>query len=200
MPLEEILKRIEEEAAGRRKEVEDRTSAEAEEIFSRADARIEKLRKQNRAETAAEIDNEKKRRLALKRLDLRNKLLEVKHEIINEVFEQAFEKIRSLPDEKYMELVQKLFLDFAEPGKGRVYISGKDKDRILPEFISRLLGKLNDSGGEYDYELADDYAEIEGGFIIETRNTKIDCSLEALFLETRNRLERETGEFLFKNG
>ncbi len=200
MPLEEILKSIEKEAAEKRKDVEDKTSAETEEISNRANARIEKLRKQKQAETAAEIDDQKKRRLALKRLDLRNGLLEVKHEIINEVFEQAFEKIRSMPDKKYMELVEKLFLDFAEPGKGRVYIAGKDQDRILPEFISRVLEKLNESGREYDYELADDDAGIEGGFIIETRNTKIDCSLEALFLETRNRLERETVEFLFKNG
>lgn len=200
MPLEEILKRIEEEASARKKEIEAKTAAEAEKIASRADEQIDRLRKKKQAETEAGIESMRKQRLALKRLDLRNELLRLKHEIIDGVYEEAFKKIRSLPEEKYMELIEKLFLDRAEAGRGRVCISEKDRGRISAEFISQAAEKLRASGRECDYELADDCPDIEGGFILETEKTRIDCSLGALFRETKNRLGRETGEFLFKNG
>lgn len=200
MPLEQIIKRIEENSTEEKKKIEAGAAAEAEEISNRARAEIEKLKERKNTETAAETESERKRRLALKRLDLRNGTLRLKRDIINEVFEEAFERVRGLPEADYMKLMEKFFLNFAEPGKGRMYISERDGSRLTPEFIERASGRLRDSGKEYDYKLSSDFADIEGGFVLETETTRIDCSLEALFAEIRDKLERQTGEFLFKNG
>ncbi len=200
MPLEQIIKRIEENFTDEKEKIEAEAAAEAEEISNRAREEIEKLKERKNTETAAEIESERKRRTALKRLELRNATLRLKRDIIEEVFEEAFEKIRGLPEADYMKLMEKFFLNFAEPGKGRVYISERDRSRVTPEFIERASGRLRDSGKEYDYELSPDFADIEGGFVLETESTKIDCSIEALFAEIRDKLESQTGEFLFNNG
>lgn len=200
MPLEQIIKRIEENAIEEKKKIEDEAAAKSEKLLAGARGKLEKLKAEKKAETEAEIENERKRRLALKRLDLRNAVLRLKRDIINEVFEEAFEEVRGLPDADYLKLMEKLFLNFAEPGKGAVYIAERDSSRLTPEFIEQASGKLGNSGKDYDYRLSDDFADIGGGFVLETESTKIDCSLEALFAEIRDELERQTGELLFKNG
>ncbi len=200
MSLEQILKRIEEDAGAAIQKLQEDTSRKLQEIEEQTDAGIKALEAKKHAETAEDIENEKKRRMSIKRLALRNNTLRLKHELIDEAFKKAFSKAAELPAEEYKSLMERFFADFAEPGKGKIFISRKDKDLINDEFIARALNKISAPGREYGYETADEFVPIEGGFIIETESTKIDCSLEALFLKTREALEAETAGLLFKNG
>lgn len=200
MALENILKRIQEDSRKKAAEIKARSERERGEVIKRAEKEMEDLRKRNETRASKAAEEEKKRRLSLKRLALKNRLLALKHEIIDEVFEEAFEKIRSLPEKEYLQLFSKLLEEHAEPGRGGILVSEKDRARIDSGFISGITSKLSADAEEYDYSLSDESADIEGGFILKTGSITLDCSFEALFSAARAELEKQAGDILFKDG
>ncbi len=200
MALEEIIRRIEDETREKTKEIESGAKKEAEKILRGADSEAEKLKNKIYEETQKQIESERKKKLSLKRLELKKDILQAKHKILNDTFERAFDSIRRLPGEEYKNLIRKIFMDSAEPGSGKVYISAKDENRIDSGFLESINKALNESGMNCDYQLAPERVPIEGGFILEAGNVKIDCSLEALFQGTREKLEQEAGKILFSDG
>jgi V/A-type H+/Na+-transporting ATPase subunit E len=200
MALENILQKIEDENRKKIEETHAKARKEGEEILKKADADIDKIKKRISDQTSAAIEDERKRRMSIKRLQLKNRLLSQKHEIINNVFDEAFKKIRNLPEKEYLSLIEKLLLAYSEPGEGILYISEEDRERISAEFISRINSSMQEKGKKRSYKLSEENAGIKGGFILKTESLTVDCSLRALFSEAKQNLLKEAGEILFKDG
>jgi V/A-type H+/Na+-transporting ATPase subunit E len=200
MAIEDMLRRIEEDNRREIKKIEAQSLEEGGRLLKEAASEIDKMRRRKRTETASEIENERKRRLSAERIALKNRLLELKHEIINEVFEEAFKRIRNLNEDEYLRLFEKLFLSCAEAGSGMIYVPDGDRDLISGEFISRMNDKLRQSGMECDYSLSDEDSGTDRGFILKTGRITIDSGFSAVFMNARQELEKTAGDILFKDG
>lgn len=182
--------------------------AEEAEAAANADAQREADRIISRAR--ASVDTAKRRAL-----------LEEQVKIIDDVFEEAFESIRSLPEDKYcdflvavaaralteqIELEKKRIELYGEDEIGReaekyeIILSKKDRDSLGASLIEGLrrtvIGKIR----KEDLDavcVSREIAEISGGFILRFGDIELDCSLSSIFAQVKEKLEATVSRKLF---
>ena len=120
----------------------------------------------------------------------RNKLLEVKNQIIEDVFSKIEEKINLYDDEKYCEFIYSLAQKNSLDGKGVLKLNQKDLTRNLDSLKSKL-SVLN-------IEVDNEPCEISGGFLLVYGEIIINCSVQALLREKREEITDKINSILFK--
>ena len=130
--------------------------------------------------------DKKMRMLAAARMDIRKELTAAKNTVLDEVFAGAAEQIKLLSDQDYQQLVTSLITKAVETGDEQVVI-GKDETRIdhaLIKDINRTLG----SGFKGNLMLADDRANIDGGFILRRGSVRINASIDVLLAQVKEEI------------
>ena len=197
MGLEHILKKIREETDREMLEVNSGIEKKGKEIAEDGDKKITQLRDDLFRKAEEKAEEEKRSELAKARLDFRKKLLEEKQKLLGETFQTAFEYVRNLDDNSYRNLVKKLVLENAEPGKGKIIVSQKDGKKIDKSLVKEINETLTRSGKPASYELSHGDIDIGSGFILKTGDVEINCSLDTLFKQKREELEVEVSAILF---
>jgi len=139
--------------------------------------------------------DEKLHILAAARMGIAKQLLAEKRKILDEVFEQAANRLKKLPDKDYCKLMEKLMLEAVETGDEEVIV-GKNETRVDDKFISQINRQLG-SNGKGRLKLSDERQNLEAGFILKRGKIKVDVSIEALLNQTRRELETELAKELF---
>lgn len=193
-------------------QTQEQMDREREEILSRgekaAEERLERLK------SAAEME---KRKL----------LLAAKQEVLAEAFDQALERLCTLDEEPYIQLLTHLVLQAVSTGKEQLVFSPKDRNRIgkqvvvaanealvkdvapeLPESITdskvgAFVGKLVNSAtaqitGTGLLSLSEETRNIRGGFILVDGPIEVNCSFETLVRMEREKLEKQVADLLFE--
>lgn len=196
MALEHILKKIREETDVKLSEIDSRMGKKLEEITKEGDEKIAELREELLHKAEEKIEQERRSRLALTKLDFRKELLSEKRRLLDETFRTAFEDIRNSSDDDYRKLIKKLILQAAESGNGKIFISNKDRTKITKSLIDEINEELHKEDNPVILELAADGADIDGGFILKMGKIEINCSLSSFFKEKREELESEVSNTL----
>jgi vacuolar-type H+-ATPase subunit E/Vma4 len=139
--------------------------------------------------------DKKSRMLAGARMQLSKEYLAAKAVLLDKVFATAAEKIKSLSDSKYTELMVGLMEKAVETGDETV-IPGKDDSRVDQEVVKQVNRKLG-PGFKGKLELSSEKANIAGGFILQRGNVKTNVSIEVLISSARAELEMEIAEQMF---
>ncbi len=180
--------------------------AEAQKIKQQADnkeaAEQTKLRQQldeynKQTQTLAEkrAGDEKLHILATARMDIAKQLLAEKRKILDEVFEQAQNQLKKLPDTEFRKLMTKLMLEAVETGDEEVIVD-KNETRINDEFISQINKQLGpDSKG--GLKLSTERQDLGVGFILKRGRIKVNVSIEVLLNQARRELETKLAKELF---
>lgn len=101
-------------------------------------------------------------------------LLKRKAVFIGEVANEAKEKVYSMTDEEYNEILMSLLKKFAKSEKaGEIAFCKKDKERISEA--------LNTEIKNFNLEISAEDAKIKGGFILKYGRVEENCSIEAIF-------------------
>ena len=188
-----------------------------EKILADAKAEAEKIIKQAQEKEAAEqaaldeqLDEHKKQTevlaqkagrdeklhiLAAARMDIAKQFLAEKRKILDEVFRQASQQLRDLPDEEYQKLITKLMLDAVETGDEEVIVD-KNEKRINQELINQVNKQLG-SSRKGNLRLSDERQDIAGGFILKRGKIKTNVSINVLLEQARKELEIELAKELF---
>ena len=140
-------------------------------------------------------EDKKSRMLAAARMDIRKELTAAKNAILDEVFAGAAKQISSLQEKEYQAFVSSLMLKAVETGDEEVVI-GKNENRIDNSLIKQINKELG-SGFKSDLRLAEDRADIDGGFILRRGNIQINASVEVMLAQVKEELETELGQELF---
>ena len=151
----------------------------------------------------------------------RRALLEEQIKIIDDVFEEAFESIRSLPEDKYCDFLvsvaARVLTEQIEIEKKRLELCGKsEKDTGIEKYEIILNKKDRDSLGAALVEglrrtvigkirkedldavcVSREIAEITGGFILRFGDIEVDCSLSSIFAQVKEKLEATVSRKLF---
>jgi|Deesub1362A_J573_1020465.scaffolds.fasta_scaffold02584_3 V/A-type H+-transporting ATPase subunit E len=185
--VEKIIKDAEEEGEKKVKEAE----KEAAEILKEAEKKSEELKKKIVKKAEKEAVEEKKRIIALARLEVRNKLLEKKKELIEEVFQEVSKRISSVSPDKYRNFLKKVILEATESGEEEVILNERDRELVDAKFLEEINKELQKNGKRGSLKLSSETREIEGGVILKKDGLEINASLETLLKELRSEKEKE---------
>ncbi len=179
----EAVRKITEDAEARRAEA--MAAAEKE-----ADAKAAKIR----ARAANQCSDLTSRADSAAQLERRRSLLKAKQELIAGTLEMAKKAVLDLPEADYFQLILKLILKNALPGKGEISFSKKDLERLPKDFASKIAANLPAGSNLSVSEKAE---PIDGGFVLNYGGIEQNLSISAIFEEKKEQMTDIAGKILF---
>ena len=212
------------------------TQAEIDRILAdaaaQAEAAADKFRTQAEAEdrdllakserAAAEREE---RLVSAAQMEARKTLLTAKQEMVERAYQRALEKLRSLPQEQYVELLAALLVRASSTGREEVVFSPEDREgagkaavaranellakEAAPELplgdgvVANLLNKVAAgvsafAQGTAMLAVSEETRDISGGFILKDGRIEVNCTFDALVRAERDR--RRGGEAAVPGG
>jgi len=186
---EKILAGIAEESKAQADKINSDAEKQAADIIAAAKAEAETDAEKIRA------DAEKKAELIINsgkssaELLKRDTALNCRRGLIEKALITVADAVNAYSDKDYFDFLLTLIKKEKLNGKGEVYLSVKDKARDTASFKSELeaLG----------FTLSDNFADINGGFILKYGDIQINGELSALIHEKRDVLTDELNKALF---
>lgn len=123
----------------------------------------------------------------------RKAILSEKQDIIAGVFDEAEQKLISLPDDRYVDTIMKIAVKNALPEDGKIIFSVADKKRLPSTFEKDLNSRLK--AGRLT--LSDDKIDTSGGFVLSYGGVEQNCTFRALIDAGRERLTDKVSKVLF---
>ena len=170
MSLERIKDTIISDA---RKEVEsiiENAKERLREMIVREKIKLEELLEEKYAKVSKKLEEDKNRELTSQRTNYKMKILDIKNNMIEDVFEKASDKFVS-NNEEYKRIMERWFQGINGPGC--IHVNSRDFVHINQGIIGKNLKK---NKLEVDREVID----IKGGFILKTAKYEVDHTLDSI--------------------
>jgi V/A-type H+-transporting ATPase subunit E len=135
----------------------------------------------------------KERILAITRMESSKQETETKRQMLNKVIENTAEKIKSMNDAEYLNLMEGLIIASVKTRSEELVI-GKNEKRINEDFVRKINQKLGEKG---KLQIAADKADMEGGFILRQGKRRVNASLDVMLKVAAQELEGKLSEILF---
>ena len=194
---ENLRERILEEARRQAQANIERAEKEAAQIIQAARQKAEDKSKSILEKAQREAEERRRRLISVAELEGRKQKLSTKQELIEEAFQKAVEKLNSLPDQRYREILTDMVISSVKSGDEEVIFSEKDRKRLGNKFIDNINKRLKGKGLKGDVKLSAETRDIDGGFILKKGNVEINNTFEALIRMRREELETEVVKVLF---
>lgn len=180
---------------------------EADGIISQAKSEaaeiIRQAGEQTDAEASALIEKTREQAVLIGRLsdsgselERKKQLLGIRRRMIDDVINEAVERLRRLPAGEYFAVCEKLACRYAEPKAGEIVLSKADLGRVPEGFVEALNKKLAGKGASLS--LATDTVESGGGFVLRYGGVEENCAFAAIVEQDREALSDRLGDILFK--
>lgn len=161
-------------------------------LLADADAEVRSIASAAEADAAENL----RRRKLVASLEARKNSLSSRREVLETAFSAAYDKLCSLDDEGYAELITAIAANSGAGGSEQVFLPSGMGERFtrlgLLERINSALGGSMTLGGES--------AEIRSGMLLCGKITDIDCSFESILSAWREQHEAEVAALLFESG
>ena len=122
-------------------------------------------------------------------------LLQAKQEVIAGVLEKAYEKLDSLDEAAYFDLIRRLLIQYAQPLDGEICFSERDRKRLPSGFEKEMAKIAAEKGGTL--RLGEKYADVKNGFILVYGGIEENCTFRALFDSRKEALQDAARKVLF---
>jgi len=132
-------------------------------------------------------------------LEGRKQLLFTKQAIIDEVFKEAFSRIKQKNGPTYIEFLSKFAANNSINGNGEMIFCEGDRVSIGKDIVNKANQILMSQCKISNLILSEETRPIDGGFILKTEEIEVNCTIDALYNEKRNELSFEVAEQLFGN-
>ncbi len=193
MAVDDILKKIKADAQDTAREITAGGKGEADEVIGAARQRAEAARERMRAKARQRAAEERNRIVTLARLSARRDLLNEKQGLIDRVFEETGKSILTMGRDEYRGLIRSFLKDTVESGNEEVILDERE-DRIDQAFLDEVSKSLSLTGG---LRLSSERRRIGGGFVLKSGRTEVNCALETILRDAREKLETEVASILF---
>lgn len=173
-------KRIEKEASEKVKGIKDEAKKEASDIEKKG---REKAKEAQKAE--------KERILSRFRMELSNKKLSKKNEIMEELKSKVSEEIKRIKWQDYKDLVEKLIISASQDGDEEIIPGTLHDDKV-----KNLIEELNKEK-KYDFRISQKKADFEEGVVITKGKRRVTATLPVLLEEAFEKMQEEIAGTLF---
>ncbi len=224
--IEKITQRMEDDAQREINEVLTAARAQADELTRRSREQADKESAAIVARGESAAAEREKRLESMAEMESRKLVLAAKQEVLDEAFNMALEKLCTLPDEEYIELLAALAVKAARTGREKVIFSQKDRNRVGKSVVTkandalarkvapRLPNDLTDTragaildkvvtgasailAGTGMLTLAEETRPIKGGIILSDGDVETNCTFETLVRLQRENISGEVAKVLF---
>ncbi|HBM80664.1 MAG: V-type ATP synthase subunit E [Clostridiales bacterium] len=195
--IDNLKNRIIKDGMQKASEIEGEALKKVDNIIAEARKKAEKIVKDAKERAKEEGLKSSERIISGAELDKRNMILAAKQDLIDSVFKSAIQKIRSMKDDEYTALIEKLLLRNVESGDEEVIFAENDKHRIDSGLLKRVNEKLAGLNKQGKLTESRQTVGIESGFILKKGGVEVNCSIEALVWSLRESLETSIAAMLF---
>ncbi|WP_312814351.1 V-type ATP synthase subunit E family protein [Sedimentibacter sp.] len=163
-----------------------------EEIISKAKIEAEEIMKQTSEKCTKDAESLKSRKVSAAELQARKMILGAKQEAIQKSFDLALEKLKSMPEDKYLNYLTEEIIKIPA-NEGIIILNQRDRDKIGEKLIKAVNQRLN----VQRYKLSDNTINASGGFLLRSGNIEINNTFETLLNSIRDDLTSEVANALF---
>ena len=130
-------------------------------------------------------------------LDAKKYTLGVKQNVIAKLFDKAVDRLVTLPENYYVELLAQLARRASDRGDEEVILSPKDREAFGKAVIKRANELLLADGKSANLKLSDTTRDIKGGLVISRGKVEVNCAADVLVGSYKNELTAEIAKILF---
>ena len=124
-------------------------------------------------------------------------ILDAKQQTISDIIAKAKDKLLTLPDSDYFDVILKIVKNHAHNKAGKIVFSAVDLKRMPKDYNSAIKNVLTSIAGA-SLTIADETAELQGGFILVYGDIEENCSFNALFSAAKDDLQDKVNALLFE--
>ncbi len=124
----------------------------------------------------------------------RNRYLEIRNAILNDIISAAYLEIEKFSDEEYFAMLRRLCIKNVLEGECEMSLSGFDLGRLPDDFEMSINSEIYEKGAVH---ISDVPGDIENGFVLHYGDIEINCSLKAVFDENMDNLKDMLSTALF---
>lgn len=173
--------------------IEKEISAKVKEIRIEAKKEASDIEKKGKERATEEGKIEKERILSRIRMELSNKKLNKKNEIMGNLRNKVSEEMKKLKWDDYKELVKGLILTASEDGDEEVAPGA-----LHYEKVKELIVELN-RDEKYNFKISNKKENFEVGVILSKGKRRVDASLSVLLEETFEKMQEKIVGTLFSS-
>ncbi len=140
-----------------------------------------------------EADTLKKRKVSAGELQARKMLLNSKQEAIKKSFEAALEKLKSMPEDKYISFLANEIKRIPNYN-GEILLNERDKNLIG----EKLIKAVNEKATGNKLVLSSKTIKASGGFVLINGDIEINSTFETMLSSVMDELTSEVANALFK--
>ncbi len=161
-----------------------------------ADAREEGNKRAEEIVSAAQKEADKRNAVAKSTAEsiTRNRYLEIRNAILNDIISAAYLEIEKFSDEEYFDMILTLCKKNVQAGECTMYMNGFDLSRLPDGFEDRINSEVYESSA---VTISKNAIDIENGFILDYGDIQVNCTLKAVFDENMDRLKDVLSKELF---
>ena len=195
--LDNLTSKIIKDAEVKKIEILNESTIKADEIIKKKTEEANKKASSILEKAEMESKTIKERIISKTDLEIRNKKLLAKQQIIEKVFETAKEKLKSMTSEEFTKFINNSIMALNIDGDEEIIINPKDREKLPDKFLAELNKLLISNGKLGNLKFNVKTHEIDGGFILSKNGIEINNSFEELVNSLKYELEYEVGKILF---
>ena len=188
MALEQILARIIEEARQQAQDIIDSTLKEKNSIIQEIEKEANLLRQDIIDRGRSEGEFFYRKEVIAKKLKAQKGILQAKKSQLDICFQEGLETLFNLDTPLYRHLISNMLSQIHLKEEAEIIFSHHDKTRLSQDYIHKINSHLKLSFAD----------NIQGGFILKTKELLIDNSLDSILASLRQNLEPKVAQILFK--
>ena len=130
-------------------------------------------------------------------LEARKLRLSAKQEMLERAFSLVMDKLLSLPEPEYVELLSKLAADASSTGREALVLSVTDRPRFGKKVVIAANEKLEKAGKTAELTLSEESREFTGGLYVQDGRVETNCTFSTIVRMLREQMSGEVAEILF---
>lgn len=192
--LDRIIEKILLQSQENCNEILNNASLEVKKIIS--EARVKANEQSNEIVSKANAEAKKIKAVAKSSAEsiTRNRYLEIRNAILNDIISAAYLEIEKFSDEEYFSMLRRLCIKNVLEGECEMSLSGYDLGRLPDNFEMSINSEIFEKGAVHISHVPGD---IENGFILHYGDIEINCTLKAVFDENMESLKDMLSTALF---
>ncbi|MDO4419190.1 MAG: V-type ATP synthase subunit E [Ruminococcus sp.] len=190
--LEKIIYQIKLDADSTVQSIKAKCDNECALLLSDAEMQVKAILKDGELKAEKKYNDIIARANSAAELEERKIILNSRQSVISYMVNEALQRLKSLPDDKYFELLLKMISKYSENADGVLSLGSADLNRLPADFEKKAIeaskGKLT---------LSKVPATIDSGFVLTYGGVDVNCSFSSLFLDNSEKISDAVAKLLF---
>lgn len=195
--LDNLTSKIIKDAEVKKIEILNEATVKADEIIKKKTEEANKKASSILQKAEMESKTIKERIISKTDLEIRNKKLLAKQQVIEKVFEAAKEKLKAMNAEEFTKFIKNSIMALDIHGDEEIIINPVDREKLPEKFLDEVNKSLISKGKLGNLKFNVKTHEIDGGFILSKNGIEINNSFDELVNSLKYELEYEVGKILF---